>query len=139
VNIEIKNLPARYPHIEEQIVRAIEQADVVGDALVSSFDHETLATVRLLSDDLATAVLTSERLYLPVEYLARLDADAFHPGYRPDPDLVSALRGSNRGVNVWTVNDSTEMRDLIAAGVTGIFTDYPDRLRDVLNGRGESR
>ena len=39
------------------------------------------------------------------------------------------------GVNVWTVNDPADMRNLIAAGVTGIVTDYPDRLRDVLNGR----
>jgi hypothetical protein len=30
------------------------------------------------------------------------------------------------------VNDPGRMKVLIAAGVTGIFTDYPNRLRDVL-------
>jgi glycerophosphoryl diester phosphodiesterase len=32
----------------------------------------------------------------------------------------------------WTVNDPAEMRRLIDAGVDGIITDYPDRLRRVM-------
>jgi len=39
-------------------------------------------------------------------------------------------------VNVWTVNDRGRMRELIAMGVDGIITDYPDRLREVLKQLG---
>ncbi|MCH7546136.1 MAG: hypothetical protein IID30_07015 [Planctomycetes bacterium] len=41
-----------------------------------------------------------------------------------------------RGIDVhpWTINDPAEMRRLIAIGVDGIFTDYPDRLKQVLAG-----
>ncbi len=32
----------------------------------------------------------------------------------------------------WTVNDPAEMARLIDAGVDGVITDYPDRLRRVM-------
>jgi glycerophosphoryl diester phosphodiesterase len=33
---------------------------------------------------------------------------------------------------VWTVNEVSDMRRLLAAGVDGIVTDRPDRLNEVL-------
>ena len=35
----------------------------------------------------------------------------------------------------WTVNERADMERLIALGVDGIITDYPDRLRAVMAGR----
>jgi glycerophosphoryl diester phosphodiesterase len=139
VNVELKNLPKRQAHIEERVVAAVERLDAVGHVLVSSFDHESLAVVRRLNDAIATAVLTDDRLFRPVAYLSELDADALHPGgYIPDRDTIEAIRASGRGVNVWTENDPDRMRLLIEAGVTGIITDYPNRLRDLLDGNGRS-
>jgi glycerophosphoryl diester phosphodiesterase len=136
VNVEIKNLPRRYAGIEETVVRTLERLDAAGDVLVSSFDHEALAIVRRRSDTVATAVLTADRLYEPVAYLDRLDADAYHPAADvPDRDAILAVRASGRGLNVWTENDPQRMRRLIEAGVTGIVTDYPDRLREVIDAR----
>jgi glycerophosphoryl diester phosphodiesterase len=39
-------------------------------------------------------------------------------------------------VIVWTVDDPATMRTLLDAGVDGIITDYPDRLREVMGERG---
>ncbi len=39
-------------------------------------------------------------------------------------------------VKVWTVNDEVRMEALVDMGVDGIITDYPDRLRRVLEERG---
>ena len=36
----------------------------------------------------------------------------------------------------WTVNERSEMERLLALGVDGIITDYPDRLRALLIERG---
>src|SRR5439155_17394059 len=125
VNIEIKNLPRRYPRIEEKVVVTIEGLDAVRDVLVSSFDHESLAIVRQLNNGIATAVLTEDRLHQPLDYLIRLDAEALHPGgYIPDCEITRAIRASGRGVNVWRENDPQQMRRLIDAEVTGIITDY---------------
>ena len=39
-------------------------------------------------------------------------------------------------VTVWTVNEKVRMEALVDMGVDGIITDYPDRLRRVLEARG---
>ena len=39
-------------------------------------------------------------------------------------------------VKVWTVNEEVRMEALVDMGVDGIITDYPDRLRRVLEERG---
>lgn len=44
------------------------------------------------------------------------------------PALVAAARQDARWINVWTIDDPTEMVDLIALGVGGIMTDRPDLL-----------
>jgi glycerophosphoryl diester phosphodiesterase len=134
LNIEIKNLPHRYSGIEDAVIGTIARLDAIGQVLLSSFDHQSLATVRRLNDDVATAVLTQDRLFHPVDYLDRLEADALHPGgYVPDEQLTAAIRETERGINVWTENEPDAMRHLIARGVTGIITDYPLRLAELLD------
>jgi glycerophosphoryl diester phosphodiesterase len=60
-------------------------------------------------------------------------------GVSPD-DLETAmiedLAGAGVMVNVWTENTEARMRALIDAGVTGIFTDYPNRLARVAAAAG---
>jgi glycerophosphoryl diester phosphodiesterase len=55
----------------------------------------------------------------------------------PRHDLVGAelcrtAHAYGLQVLVWTVDDPDLMRKLIAGGVDGIMTNYPDRLREVL-------
>jgi len=50
--------------------------------------------------------------------------------------LVKEAQALGLGVLPWTVNDPADMERLIAWGVDGIITDYPDRLRDVMAARG---
>ncbi len=50
------------------------------------------------------------------------------------------VRGAHRRgiqVHVWTIDDATEMRQLLDIGVDGLMTDRPIVLRDVLVERGE--
>ena len=49
-----------------------------------------------------------------------------------DADSVKLAHQLGLSVKVWTVNDSNRMRELVAIGVDGIITDYPDRLRRVM-------
>ncbi len=134
VNVEIKNLPRAYPGIEERVVATLGELRALDEVLISSFDHESLAAVRRLTKEVATAVLTRDRLFEPAQYLERLDADALHPGgFVPDERLVASVRATGRGLNFWTANDPAVMQRLIAVGVTGVVTDCPNRLRDLLD------
>jgi glycerophosphoryl diester phosphodiesterase len=60
------------------------------------------------------------------------------PDYRPytTPALVAEAHDSGLDVIPWTVDDPATMASLMDAGVDGIITDYPDRLRDVMAERG---
>jgi glycerophosphoryl diester phosphodiesterase len=147
VNVELKALPRRYPGLARIVVDAVKELELVDNVLLSSFDHEELLAVRQMDDRIATAVLTRDRLAEPVRYVRDVcRADALHPGCSGDSDSVgldsisgaidratiSALRDAGLLVNVWTENDPVRMSALIGAGVTGIVTDYPDRLARIL-------
>ncbi|WLQ05026.1 glycerophosphodiester phosphodiesterase [Arthrobacter oryzae] len=56
------------------------------------------------------------------------------PGYVPyvTADMVNRAHDAGMQVVPWTVDDKATMRALISAGVDGIITDYPDRLREVM-------
>ena len=48
------------------------------------------------------------------------------------PELVKESQRRGISVWVWTVDDEDEMRGLIAMGVDGITSNYPDKLRSIL-------
>lgn len=60
------------------------------------------------------------------------------PGYTPftTEKLVKRAHAAGLAVIPWTVNDVPTMDALIDAGVDGLITDYPDRLRWLLERRG---
>ncbi|MFW0783547.1 glycerophosphodiester phosphodiesterase family protein [Gordonia sp. CPCC 206044] len=60
------------------------------------------------------------------------------PGFRLVADRAFVARAHRLGLTVipWTVNDPATMHASIDAGVDGIITDYPTRLRAVLRERG---
>lgn len=53
-------------------------------------------------------------------------------------ELVQAAHAENMGVWTWAVNEADEMDRLLALGVDGIVTDFPDRLRSLLDARRSS-
>jgi glycerophosphoryl diester phosphodiesterase len=146
VILEIKTIPRRYPGIAAKTVALIRDLKMESETLISSFDHALLADIRGQTDAIATGVLTAERLYRPREYVEALGADAFEPGCADaedvlrrgvapeeiDADGIRELTDAGLLVNVWTENAESRMRALIDAGVTGIITDYPNRLAHVL-------
>jgi glycerophosphoryl diester phosphodiesterase len=147
VNVEIKNIPRRYPGLARAIVDQVQALDMVPNVLVSSFDHEQIRDVLACDGALATAVLTSDRLASPAIYVRDLcGAIALHVSCSGDSDLlglhslsgtvdsvmIRTLRDAGLLVTAWTENDPARMRALIDAGISGIVTDYPNRLAHVL-------
>jgi glycerophosphoryl diester phosphodiesterase len=55
------------------------------------------------------------------------------PGYRPYVTKEMVANAHRNGIKVvpWTVDDLPTMRKLVADGVDGLISDYPDRLRQV--------
>ena len=139
VNIELKTQLGRDTQMAEAVVQLVESMGLAHQVLISSFEHQQLALVRRLSNTIATGVLTDDRLEHLNDYLQGLDAYAYHPNcYRSDTGTlnledIAAVRADGRYVNVWTCNHPDDMRRLVAAGVTGLISDYPNRVREILS------
>jgi glycerophosphoryl diester phosphodiesterase len=140
------------------VARAIRAAGVADRAAVQSFDWRTLVAMKRVAPEIERVCLTAEALNFdtiqrgapgPSPWLAGLDVDDFagsvprlvqaagcgvwSPLYRnAKPDDVAAAKALGLKVIPWTVNERPEMERLIALGVDGIITDYPDRLRAVM-------
>lgn len=55
------------------------------------------------------------------------------------PKLVQVAAETGRWINVWTIDETSEMHRLLDLGVGGIMTDRPDHLREVLDQRAATR
>ena len=66
------------------------------------------------------------------------DGAVTDPGYEPYVTRAMVRSAHRAGLRVvpWTVDDKPTMRALVDLGVDGLITDYPDRLRRVLDRTG---
>ncbi|MCR4404789.1 MAG: glycerophosphodiester phosphodiesterase [Candidatus Acetothermia bacterium] len=102
--------------------------------LISSYDERILRSVRLLDPEIARAAIVALRPSDPLEYLEALQVDAYHPGPLAfNPQDLPRLRGAGFAVNVWTYDAPEQLAELAATGVTGICTNFPQRLEPILD------
>ncbi|MBA3532561.1 MAG: glycerophosphodiester phosphodiesterase [Ardenticatenales bacterium] len=131
VNVEIKDMTgtAGDATIVEKVVALIEESKMRGQVLLSSFNHDYLRRARTLAPHLALGALVEERVDDPAALLRQLDAQFYNPHLGViSLEEIAPLRAQGVDVNVWTVNDEALMRRLMEAGVSGLFTDFPQRL-----------
>ncbi len=63
--------------------------------------------------------------------------DVISPAFKSvTPEMISEAHGLNLAVIPWTVNTQSDMENMIGLGVDGIITDYPTRLRTLMEERG---
>lgn len=133
LNIELKNGMFLYPGLEEKVIAAVRDYGMSERVVLSSFNHYSLAYCKSLAPEIRTGILYGEGLYRPWDYAASLHADALHAyHYAVLPEFVAEASEHNVVYHPWTVNDPGRMKALIAAGVAGIITDYPDVLSRLL-------
>ncbi|MFA7166436.1 MAG: glycerophosphodiester phosphodiesterase family protein [Desulfoplanes sp.] len=135
INVEIKDLSGLPGDdvVTRKVLEMIDRFDLVEQAILSSFQFKYLLQARDILPELPTAALVEEE-NMPegdiLTVLQNLGVQAWHP----DKDIVKAddlrrVRDAGLFVNVYTVNDLREMRFLMNKGVTGLITDFPQRVR----------
>jgi glycerophosphoryl diester phosphodiesterase len=146
VNVELKSPVADVNRFIKTVINSIAAAEIGDRVLISSFDHGMLTIVRKYSKTVATAALTDDPLKAPISTLRKLKAQAYNIncfkglrefGYDSSPGKrylthLSRIRNAGFNVNVWTCNDTGEMLGLLPTGVSGIISDYPNRVRTAL-------
>ena len=135
-------------------IAAIRTARMERRVTVQSFDWRTLAVVQKEAPEIATSYLTAQQGFMnnvmagaaASPWTAPLHVSQFGGSI---PRMVKAAGGTvwspysgevtrervkeaqalGLKVVVWTVNEAADIKRMIALGVDGIISDYPDRLR----------
>lgn len=135
VNIEIKDVSGTPGDAEivQKTVALIEEMGMQDHVIISSFNLDYLVQVKQINPELKTAALV-KKMDDALKLLQDIGADAINPSYDSikDMSIIQTLRDAGYDVYVWTVNDEAAMITLINAGVSGIITDYPQKLAEVL-------
>jgi glycerophosphoryl diester phosphodiesterase len=160
-NIETKLNPeqpadtASPEQMTEALLKVVREAGMLTRVSIQSFDWRTLQIVQRLEPSIPTVYLS-----IQTANTNNISSGAWTAGFRIDqhasvPAMVKAAGGAvwspNGGaltqalvqqaqalglkVIPWTINQAADMERLIAWGVDGLITDYPDRLREVLRQR----
>jgi glycerophosphoryl diester phosphodiesterase len=138
-NLELKRgTRAEYGGLEADALAAVQARQLLGRTLFSSFYDPVLARLRALEPAARIGLLISRRYPRDIVARARaLGAEAIHPeAPLVDRALVAGAHSAGLRVFVFTVDDQQEMSRLLGLGVDGLFTNFPDRMRDLLAPRG---
>ena len=128
VMVELKT-PYRYRRFDV-VRRTVELLD--DDAVLLCFQRGPLEQARILRPGL----LTVQHVGFGVSI--RRAAGAWGVGFensRAGPRAIVRAQALGLATTVYTVNDARRMRELERLGVTGIFTDRPDLLLELLGRR----
>ena len=146
----------------QAVLRVIRRYKMENRVVVQSFDWRALQAVQNLAPGIATSYLTANQSWLnnlqtgmpgASPWMSGLDVDNFDgiaaraveaaggaiwSPYHKEVSLKSIKLAHELGLSVivWTVNNPDRMAKLIDMGVDGIISDYPDRLRQVLEELG---
>ena len=145
INLDIKQ---EKPSLVESLCETIRTHYMLERVLVASFSSKVLKAFRRVCPQVTTSAGSGEVALFFIMNLVFLGA-----AYRPTcqalqvPEYSSGLHvltkrfvdtahGLNLKVHAWTINEVSDMIRMLALGVDGIITDYPDRLLDLLREMG---
>jgi len=149
------NIDVKAPSAVRPLADFIAARDAYDRVLVGSFSRSRIAEFRALTGGrVATAANPAEIAAFLLSPSGRLagwltgllpggDFQALQIPHRRGPlpvatrGLIERAKRAGKHVHVWTVDDPDQMRELLDAGVDGIFTDRTDLLKRVLVDRGD--
>jgi glycerophosphoryl diester phosphodiesterase len=119
--------------MHHSLVAALEKAENAARTIVISFDQTTLAALRRVDASIMMGFLADEPGTDCVKDTLELGARQLCPkASLVTQELVERAHGADLQVATWTVDEVEEMRRAIVAGVDGIMTNFPDRLRALI-------
>ena len=133
-NIELKLAPS---HPDETlapepfaraVIAEVRKAGMASRSTLQSFDWRAVKVVEREAPELATAYLTEARDSI-VGKVRDAGARTWSPDHRAlSKAMLGEAHGAGMRVVVWTVNEPRDIARLVAWGVDGIISDYPDRV-----------
>jgi glycerophosphoryl diester phosphodiesterase len=114
---------------EHAMVGALRESGEIPRTVVISFDAAIVLSLRKIEPTLMTGLLYDGQIENPIDKAVEIGArQLVVRGDLVTPAMIAQIHKKDLQVVCWTVNQPAHMRMLMAAGVDGIMSDYPDRL-----------
>lgn len=135
INIEIKSEMPLRGRIEERVLDVIYRHGLQRHTIISSFNPLVIRKVQKLDGTMRTGFIYEKRLPNFNQRLAKgLIVSSWHPNFKGlTARIVSKGRDLGCQIFPWTVNEDKDIERMLALGVDGIITDYPNRVRALMN------
>lgn len=139
INVEIKsNRVGRERELAQATAKVIREHNAIDRVVVSSFDPFVLVQLHYYLPEVAIAYLFHDNQPYPLRrgwVSTWMGASLVHPKHTLCTE-ASVARWHRAGlpINVWTVDEATELRRLAALGVDGVFANDPAHALAVLSG-----
>lgn len=131
LNLELKRQPApqeQFPLVEAVLALIAEVGIAPQQIILSSFVHDWLRQAASLQPDIEIQALVGYHEDEKLDWSAP-EFDTYNPRYTLiSPDEVHRLETQGIHINLFTLNDPEDWQRFIDAGVSGIITDYPQKL-----------
>jgi glycerophosphoryl diester phosphodiesterase len=129
--VEIKNGPIFYEGIEQKIVEALKQYEMLEQAMVISFDHPCLYRIKEICPELNTGLLVVSRLLDPVTTAGDVGAAAIVALWTMVTKAdVEVCHGAGLAVCTWGRNPDYEY--LLSISVDALSADHPAALLELV-------
>jgi glycerophosphoryl diester phosphodiesterase len=136
INVEVTNYASPLDALPNKVAELIRRFDLGDRVIISSFHPLNLTRFHWLMPSVPLALLAQEGKAggWARSWVGNLfPQDALHPYFSDvDAALVERVHRGGKKVNVWTVNDPTEICRLLACKVDGIITDDPGLAKRML-------
>ena len=97
--------------------------------LISSFNWDELREMRRINPDVAIAVLTESDPLEAIPVAQELGAVAINPYFKfLNAENIKQIQEAGFKIYTWTVNEPSDIENLLSLGVDGIISDYPERV-----------
>lgn len=119
--------------VEHIVAAALRDHNASTRVVILSFDPSALDTLHRVDPTLMTGLLCEHPSGDLVERTVRAGArQLVARGDLITPGIVEKAHHAGLQVVAWTINEPEQIRQLIAMGVNGIISDYPDRVLSIL-------
>ncbi len=116
------------------LIAEIRKAGAQQRATIQSFDFRTLKVVEREAPEIGTVYLTDGQDSDPARVKAA-GAKTWSPNFKDlTPAKIAAAKAAGLRIVAWTVNEREDVARMLAAGVDGIISDYPDRVIELSKG-----
>ncbi|MGZ3864972.1 MAG: FAD-dependent oxidoreductase [Bacteroidia bacterium] len=119
----------------ELVCKEIETYKITKRCNLQSFDVRVLKEIKKRKPEIELAFLVENKdSFESNMQLLGFVPDTYSPEFiLIDETLVKKVREKNMRLIPWTVNEATDIKKMIALGVDGIISDYPDRVIQLIN------